>query len=306
MPVTAECNDGSRAVRVAAAVIRDGAGRILLTQRAQGTHLGGLWEFPGGKVERGEKLQQALQRELHEELGIAVLEATPLITVSHRYPEKTVTLHVFDVSRFTGTPRGVEHQPLTWRGPGELGELPLPAADEAIVTAVLLSPELRVFGWHAGRLPVRRKWARATGRATAGRSQSCSCTQVESAHRVARSHRLVASGHGSVRVAGVIARSRRELERAHSRGARFGVLLPSGCGRRSPPRSQVLLARMTSAVNMPVYLHHRDDAGAGPRLRARGFHGTWVDAGVQRNGRDADRRPRVRASSTAVRNRRRH
>ena len=81
-------------VHVAAAVIRSTDGQVLISRRAEEQHQGGLWEFPGGKVEAGEQVEQALRRELQEELGIRVVRARPLIQVAHDYADKQVLLHV--------------------------------------------------------------------------------------------------------------------------------------------------------------------------------------------------------------------
>ncbi|WP_095078568.1 Nudix family hydrolase [Pseudomonas sp. Irchel s3h17] len=128
-------------VHVAAAVIRDADGKILIARRADAQHQGGLWEFPGGKVEEGEAVQVALARELHEELGIVVTAARPLITVHHDYPDKQVLLDVWEVSAFTGEPHGAEGQPLAWVTGRELGNYEFPAANQPIVAAARLPSE---------------------------------------------------------------------------------------------------------------------------------------------------------------------
>ena len=125
-------------VHVAAAVIRGADGKILIARRADTQHQGGLWEFPGGKVEAGESVQVALGRELQEELGIAVKAARPLIKVQHDYPDKQVLLDVWEVSSFTGEPHGAEGQPLAWVTPRDLAEYEFPAANEPIVAAARL------------------------------------------------------------------------------------------------------------------------------------------------------------------------
>jgi len=125
-------------VQVAVAVIEDDAGRILLTRRAEHLHQGGLWEFPGGKLEPGEDRPQALQREIREELGIEVLAHRPLIRISHAYPDRTVLLDVQRVTSWRGEPRGMEGQPLSWVAAEALSDYPLPAADGPIVTAIRL------------------------------------------------------------------------------------------------------------------------------------------------------------------------
>lgn len=128
-------------VHVAAAVIRDGSGKILIARRADTQHQGGLWEFPGGKVEADESVQTALARELQEELGIVVGAARPLIKVRHDYPDKQVLLDVWEVSGFTGEPHGAEGQPLAWVSARALTDYEFPAANQPIVAAARLPAE---------------------------------------------------------------------------------------------------------------------------------------------------------------------
>lgn len=125
-------------VHVAAAVIRGTDGRILIARRADSQHQGGLWEFPGGKVEDGEAVEVALARELHEELGIVVTAARPLIKVKHDYPDKQVLLDVWDVNGFSGEPHGAEGQPLAWVTARELPDYDFPEANQPIVAAARL------------------------------------------------------------------------------------------------------------------------------------------------------------------------
>jgi 8-oxo-dGTP diphosphatase len=125
-------------IHVAAAVIRGKDGQILIAKRCDDKHQGGLWEFPGGKVEAGETAQAALARELEEELGILVTTARPLIQVRHDYPDKHVLLDVWDVSAFTGEPHGAEGQPLAWVSARQLSEYEFPAANRPIVAAARL------------------------------------------------------------------------------------------------------------------------------------------------------------------------
>lgn len=128
-------------VHVAAAVIRGLDGRILIAQRASAQHQGGLWEFPGGKVEDGETVQTALARELQEELGITPTAARPLIKIRHDYPDKQVLLDVWEVSAFTGQPHGAEGQPLAWVSQRELADYEFPAANQPIIAAARLPGE---------------------------------------------------------------------------------------------------------------------------------------------------------------------
>jgi 8-oxo-dGTP diphosphatase len=123
---------------VVAAVIVNGAHQVLLARRPLDRHQGGLWEFPGGKVEPGEDPREALARELHEELGITVRAARPLIKVRHAYADKTVLLDVWRVSSFSGEPHGREGQPIAWVAPEELPHRDYPAANLPIVTAARL------------------------------------------------------------------------------------------------------------------------------------------------------------------------
>lgn len=126
------------ALRVAAGVIADAGGRILLARRPDGAHQGGLWEFPGGKAEPGETLGEALRRELAEELGLEVLAHRPLIRVHHAYADREVVLDVHRVTEWRGEPVGLEGQPLAWVPPADLGCWPMPSADRPIVAAVQL------------------------------------------------------------------------------------------------------------------------------------------------------------------------
>ncbi|MET1080053.1 MAG: Nudix family hydrolase [Pseudomonas sp.] len=125
-------------LHVAAAVIRGRDGRVLIARRGETQDQGGLWEFPGGKLEDGEAVLAALHRELAEELGIQVRAARPLIQVRHAYPDKQVLLDVWEVSAFDGEPRGVEGQPLAWVAPRALADYAFPAANQPIVAAARL------------------------------------------------------------------------------------------------------------------------------------------------------------------------
>jgi 8-oxo-dGTP diphosphatase len=134
---TTELNTRKR-VHVAVGVIRSRDGRILVARRSANQHLGGLWEFPGGKVEAGETVNQALARELHEELGIDVLAQSALCCIQHDYTDKSVLLDVWNVNEFSGTAQGKEGQPLRWLFPHELKHTDFPQANRAIIRALQL------------------------------------------------------------------------------------------------------------------------------------------------------------------------
>lgn len=128
-------------MRVAIGLLRDAAGRVLISRRTGRVHLSGLWEFPGGKCAPGESARGALERELREELEVEVVEATRILTVRHDYPERRVELAVFRVDAWRGGPQPREAQPLCWAEPAELAGLRFPEASRAIVNAARL-PEL--------------------------------------------------------------------------------------------------------------------------------------------------------------------
>jgi 8-oxo-dGTP diphosphatase len=110
---------------------------VLVTRRAPGAHQGGLWEFPGGKVEAEETLLEALARELREELGVRVVSTEPLMVLEHDYGDKQVRLDVHRVIRWSGEPRGLEGQPLAWQRPGQLRDWAFPAANQPILERLL-------------------------------------------------------------------------------------------------------------------------------------------------------------------------
>jgi 8-oxo-dGTP diphosphatase len=130
-------------VLVAACVLLDGNGRILIAKRPQGRPLAGLWEFPGGKVEAGESPEHALSRELAEELGIDIAPAdlVPLTFASHAYPDFHLLMPLFLCKRWRGKVTPHEGQELVWVKPAELGSYAMPPADEPlkVVLPALLS-----------------------------------------------------------------------------------------------------------------------------------------------------------------------
>jgi 8-oxo-dGTP diphosphatase len=123
-------------LHVAVGVIIDDRDRVLISRRAEDSHQGGLWEFPGGKVESGESLGDALARELREELDIQIAGSEPLLEVRHDYSDKAVLLDVHLVRSFSGQPRALENQPLAWVTSDGLSDYRFPAANAPIVQAV--------------------------------------------------------------------------------------------------------------------------------------------------------------------------
>jgi 8-oxo-dGTP diphosphatase len=123
-------------VLVAACALVDPDGRVLIAQRPPGKPMAGLWEFPGGKVEAGERPEATLIRELREELGIVVNEAclAPLTFASHAYPDFHLLMPLFVCRRWEGTVTALEGQQLAWVRPNKLRDYPMPPADEPLVS----------------------------------------------------------------------------------------------------------------------------------------------------------------------------
>jgi 8-oxo-dGTP diphosphatase len=124
---------------VAACALIDADGRVLIAKRPEGKPLAGLWEFPGGKVERSERPEDTLIRELHEELGITVREAclAPLTFASHSYPEFHLLMPLYVCRRWEGTVTAQEGQELKWVRPNRLRDYPMPPADEPLVAHLM-------------------------------------------------------------------------------------------------------------------------------------------------------------------------
>jgi 8-oxo-dGTP diphosphatase len=122
-------------VLVAACALVDVDGRVLIAQRPEGKQLAGLWEFPGGKVEPGEPPEEALIRELKEELDIEVAKAclAPFVFASHAYESFHLLMPLWLCRRWSGTVQAREHQALAWVEPARLGDYPMPPADEPLV-----------------------------------------------------------------------------------------------------------------------------------------------------------------------------
>lgn len=126
----------ARLIHVAAGVILGADDAVLLALRPADKHQGGLWEFPGGKVEPGESVQAALARELLEELDLQVDACEPLLVTEHDYGDKQVRLDVWLVTQHRGEPTGREGQALAWVAVADLSDYAFPAANLPIVTAL--------------------------------------------------------------------------------------------------------------------------------------------------------------------------
>ncbi|HSI96333.1 MAG TPA: Nudix family hydrolase, partial [Methylophilaceae bacterium] len=135
-------------VEAAVAVLRREDGQVLLGQRPEGKPWAGWWEFPGGKIEAGETPFHALQRELHEELGVEAEVAYPWVTRTFDYPERTVKLRFFIVHQWRGEPHGRENQQLSWQDLAAVDVGPLLPANAPILDALRLPPVYAITNLH--------------------------------------------------------------------------------------------------------------------------------------------------------------
>ena len=129
----------ARTILVAACALIDADGRVLIAQRPAGKPMAGLWEFPGGKIEMGERPEETLIRELKEELGIAISEPclSPLTFASHVYPALHLLMPLFICRRWEGIVAPQEGQLLAWVKPNRLRDYPMPAADVPLVSHLM-------------------------------------------------------------------------------------------------------------------------------------------------------------------------
>ena len=125
-----------RRLRVAAGVLRDPSGRVLITERVGGGPFQGMWEFPGGKIGDGESPKQALARELSEELGIEPVAVEYFMQLEHDYPDRSVSIHFFLVDVWLNEPAGLEGQALRWVPPASLGDQNILPADVPVIEAL--------------------------------------------------------------------------------------------------------------------------------------------------------------------------
>ena len=125
----------TKTLLVAACALIDVDGRVLIGKRPKGKQLEGMWEFPGGKVEGSETLEQCLIRELDEELGIKVQKSclAPFVFASHAYDSFSLIMPLFLCRRWEGVPTALEHEAIAWVKPTKLSDYPMPPADAPLV-----------------------------------------------------------------------------------------------------------------------------------------------------------------------------
>lgn len=296
-------------IEVAAGVLRDAAGRVLVAERPAGKPLAGAWEFPGGKIEAGESPASALRRELAEELALTVGDCRPLIQV----PSEGLRLHVLEVLDWHGEPRPQEGQRIRWLLPDALDALPMPAPDRPAVTALRLPPvqvitpalpprrepelreaigaalgagttllQLRLPGWSRDRLAALARAARQA--ALARRAHVLVYRDWQLAGVLGVGVQLPAAELRELGrrplppglLVGVDCRSGADLTLARELGADFANLqpvLPSGRFPGASPLGWAVFEQHVRAAGLPVYA----DGGTGdvaPALaRARGGQG---------------------------------
>jgi len=133
-------------VHVAVAIILNQNQQVLVSLRAKDSHQGGLWEFPGGKLENNESVYDALKREIYEELDISILKASPFKKIKFDYTDKQVLLDVWIIDSFMGEPRGSEGQQIKWQSVYDLRLKCFPAANRSIINSLQLPDKYMITG----------------------------------------------------------------------------------------------------------------------------------------------------------------
>jgi len=281
----------TKTVHVAVGVIEDPQGRILIARRPDHVHQGGMWEFPGGKVDEGEDVITALRRELREEIGIDVKTTSPLLTITHDYGDKQVLLDVHRVTSFQGEPHGLEGQPVRWVNRDEIRKYTFPEANRGIINAVLLpdrymitatysnasdylvsissavSHGIRLVQFRAGHL-ADDKYAQIAGQIIAEYGSRVSVVlnsspevykQTQAAGLHLNSRRLMQTSERPVSASKLLSASVHtlaELSQAMKIGADFIVVSPvkpTASHPGAPPLGWEQFANFVSQANCPVY-----------------------------------------------------
>lgn len=146
MPVPKSNKLNSDRIHIVVGVVLNNKNQVLISKRHEHLHQGGLWEFPGGKVENAESPEKALQRELYEELNIKPVDYRALITIPHDYQDKQVYLDVFKVMSFSGTAVSNDQQEILWVDIEDLNNYTFPAANSAIISALVLPDRYLITG----------------------------------------------------------------------------------------------------------------------------------------------------------------
>jgi 8-oxo-dGTP diphosphatase len=289
-----------KVIEVAAGILVDPRGRVLLMQRLPGKHLAGLWEFPGGKVEHGETIAQALVRELDEELGVEVLASASLISIPWHYPEKSVRLHALRVIAWNGEPRAREGHLLRWVAARDMDATGMPAADAPILAALRLPPyyaiaatldhplggdallQLRMPG--AAQEDVRRMAEHAIAAVPSARESLLVNQDIELARELGIGVHLKAAQLRELRErplphdawVGASCHDAEELELAARLGADFATLSPV-CATASHADTAPLgwdrFARLVADARLPVYALGGMGPGDLNRARTAGAQG---------------------------------
>src|SRR6266581_1136555 len=217
----------SAPVDVAVAVLIRSDGAALLAQRPASKVYSGYWEFPGGKIEPGEPVAEALGREIREELGIEIERAYPWITRVFTYPHAKVRLHFYRVHAWRGEPRALEHQAIAWQRPDAIDLAPLLPANGPVLRSLLLPAEYAIT--RAGEDFARRAvaLARAYGAKVLVNADAALARAIgaDGVHLTAKQLRAVAARPESP-WCGASCHSREELQLAEALGVDFAVLGP--------------------------------------------------------------------------------
>lgn len=295
---------GRTQIHVVAGALFDGDGRVLLAQRPVGRHMAGRWEFPGGKLNRGELPEAGLRRELAEELGIELVAAEPLLKFVHDYPDRRVLLDVWRVTGYSGEPRGLDAQALEWVPPDRLPAVDLLEADRPIITALRLPRvALSIGGLEALGAAGRDSEPRALFWDPDGAEPGSEETReaVRAARR--RGHKVILVGDGVEAVmaaaatgadgmllsggdrmsvdprgsfmVGEVCPTPAAVKAAASAGAHFIVVPTGGIG-----ADERQVASLLAGLGVPAYVGWFPDSESLAEVRSWGAHGCAVGPGA--------------------------